>query len=759
MTLPTMEFVPAQSYEESLDKAAETWGIEREFYDIFGRKHAATPAIQAKILTALGLPAGSFDALEEERRRQFERVAGSLIPSVSVVQESDKFLVLNVPHRQETPVRVRVKLEDGGEQSQTFPPDELQPIREYILTSETPNAQASSPGDAQNIRRWCSYRLPLPGGVGLGYHGVSVEAGTAGFAEAQLIVTPGQAYLPERLAAGGKTAGVAITLYGLRSNRNWGCGDFTDLAGVVDWAALDLDVSSIGLNPLCALYNRFPYNQSPYLPLSIYYKNLLYIDVERVQEFQGSTFAQRLRKGERVEAEIRALRESEFVEYERVDLLKKRFLKILYLQFARAADPERKKLFDEYCEREADLLSKFALYCALDEVLHKQDRSRWTWRDWPVEFHDPASAACQDFARVHWRLIRYYKYIQFVLEEQLSEVHLFAKKRLGVGLYHDLPLATDSFGSDVWAHPEFYVHGCRVGSPPDGFSPNGQDWAFPPPDRRAHKANGYRLFRQTISKIVQFGGALRIDHVMRLFRLYWIPDGVQAADGAYVRDDFEDLLRVLSLESVRHENIVVGEDLGTVTDEIRGGLARFRVLSYRLLYFEKRADGGFKHSSEFPVNALVASTTHDLPTIAGFWTFRDIEARRAAGLADEAGYQRQMEDRKLEKQRMLDELHGENLLPDDYGRDASSIPELDGILHNAIIGYLAQTPSILLLINQEDLTKETEQQNLPGSTDRYPNWRRKMKWTVEELRTLESARQYSEMFRNQLARTGRSSSR
>jgi len=230
---------------------------------------------------------------------------------------------------------------------------------------------------------------------------------------------------------------------------------------------------------------------------------------------------------------------------------------------------------------------------------------------------------------------------------------------------------------------------------------------------------------------------------------------VAAKDGVYVRDHAEDLLRVLALESVRQENIMVGEDLGTVTDEIRETLKKFRVLSYRLFYFEKNRDGSFKRTQDYPHQALVASTTHDLPTIAGFWTGRDVEARLAAHLTDAAGYERQMRERRQEKQLMLDALHSEGLLPADYSSDAALIPELDGPLHNAIIGYLAQTPSMLLLLNQEDLTKETEQQNLPGSTAEYPNWRRKMKWSVGELRTKPQARDFSLMLRNQLARTGR----
>jgi 4-alpha-glucanotransferase len=242
---------------------------------------------------------------------------------------------------------------------------------------------------------------------------------------------------------------------------------------------------------------------------------------------------------------------------------------------------------------------------------------------------------------------------------------------------------------------------------------------------------------------------------MRLFRLFWIPQGMEPRQGTYVRDHATDLMRILALESVRSKNVIIGEDLGTVTDEIRDMLGSFGILSYRVFYFEKDPhSGSFKHSYDYPQRALVASSTHDLPTLAGFWYFRDIEARRAAGLVDEAGYRSQIEDRKREKQRMLDILHSEDLLPPHYPRNAEHIPELDGTLHNAVIGFLAQVPSMILLLNQEDFTKETEQQNLPGSTAQYPNWQRKMKAKIEDLRS-PAWRGYTNMFRDQLARTGR----
>jgi 4-alpha-glucanotransferase len=283
-----------------------------------------------------------------------------------------------------------------------------------------------------------------------------------------------------------------------------------------------------------------------------------------------------------------------------------------------------------------------------------------------------------------------------------------------IGLYHDLALATDRFGADLWLNRPFFVVGCRVGAPPDDFSPNGQDWAFPPPDRVVHRETGYQLFAQSIRNNARHGGALRIDHVMRFFRLYWIADGMPAADGAYVRDYAEELLGILALESVRNQFVVVGEDLGTVTGEVRHALAEAGLLGYRVLWFEKHLDGSFCRPEEYPAQAAASTSTHDLPTLAGFASGRDIESRRAAGLIDDGAYREQLAARQEENYRLSAVLRDSGF-PDDP------------------IGFLLSTPCKLAVINQEDLTGETEQQNLPGSTWQYPNWRRKMKVAVEDL--------------------------
>jgi 4-alpha-glucanotransferase len=243
---------------------------------------------------------------------------------------------------------------------------------------------------------------------------------------------------------------------------------------------------------------------------------------------------------------------------------------------------------------------------------------------------------------------------------------------------------------------------------------------------------------------------------MRLFRLFWIPDGMKAKDGAYVRDRAEDLLRILALESTRGRFLVVGEDLGTVESRVREELERFGVLSYRVIFFESDAAGTYRRPEQYPRSAVACSTTHDLPTLAGFWVGRDIEARRTAGLlSDEKAYEYQLTDRASTKQHLLDFLFAGNLLPDWAPRKATEIPELTGELHNAIIGALCQTRSMLMVLNQEDLTKEIDQQNLPGSTWQYPNWRRKMRYAIEELHTDQHARDFSAMLSNWLRQTGR----
>jgi 4-alpha-glucanotransferase len=645
--------------------AAAQFGIESEYIDIWGHRHS--PSEQAIRLIMSAKPSSAEQA--------------SPLDPALVVREDAETIPLRVPaDRSGASIKLEIRWEGGDLEHHWFFLPEL-------LTVDNEK------------------RLPLPKPLRLGYHEIKVywvnQPELTTMAQSRFIVCPTRAPSPK-----GRLAGVALSLYGLRSARNWGCGDVTDLYAAIDFCAR-AGAAFVALNPLHAIANRQPYNTSPYLPQSSLYRNFLYLDVEKTPGFV---------KQDSLDREIEELRETELVEYERVARVKLTALAPAFDRFQKSGGSAG---FSAYVESEGTALNDFAVYCTLDETLHARNPNVWIWTDWPPEYQDPRSPAVAEFAREHTARVLFFKFLQWQLDQQFAGAQAYALQRgMPIGLYHDLALATDRFGADLWAHREFYISGCRVGAPPDDFAPNGQDWGFPPPNREAHRANGYRLFAQSIRNSARHGGALRIDHVMRFFRLYWIPDALPATDGVYVRDFVEDLLGVLTLESVRQGFIVVGEDLGTVAPEVRHRLSQSGILGYRLLWFERNGDGSFRQPGDYTAQAAVSTTTHDLPTLAGFFTGRDIEARRSAGLIDQSAYAAQWDSRHQEIQR-LNQALGWAGFPGDP------------------LGYLLSTPCDLAILNQEDLTGETDQQNLPASTWQYPNWRRKMRVPVEELGKLE----------------------
>jgi len=744
MSLAITTFTPADNYQEALDRAAALWGIDSGYWDIWGNWHITEPTVKRNLLAALGVPSTTLEYLNQALEERLWREWSVLVPPVFVVDQSGE--------PAEIPVRVPAELTNHTIEIEIEWEAGQREVIERRLDTLSVSATAQLRG-----RQFVEKRLPLAASP-LGYHclRLSVEGVTA---EAQWIVTPERAYLPPALENGERRAGLSVSLYGVRSARSWGCGDFSDLARLARWVGRDIRGSFIALNPLHAIHNRQPYNTSPYLPTSIYYRNFIYLDVDRIEDLSASAWARSLRRSPRVVAEIQALNDAEFVEYERVARLKRLFLQFAFRAFLREwrSNSQRAQAFRAYTDAEGDLLEHYAIYCALDEWNHKRNPDVWIWPDWPAEFRDPDSEATRRFARAHWRGVLFYKYVQWQIDLQLAAAQQAAlDSGLSIGLFHDLALATDRCGGDFWAHQRFFVSGCRVGAPPDDFSPKGQDWSFPPPASEAHWRDGYRHFRESIRLACRHGGALRIDHVMRLFRLFWIPAGREAAEGTYVRNCHEDLVRILALESVRNKALIVGEDLGTVEPSVREILAQFGILSYRLLYFEKNEHGKPCSPDEYPRQALVSSTTHDLPTLAGFWQCRDIKARRAAGvLPDDDSCTHAIAERSTEKQKLLDTVFRQDLLPDWVPHSATDLPELTGELHNAFTGLLASTPCLLLALNQEDLTKETNQQNLPGTTAEYPNWRRKMRYSIEELETSGEVRGFIEMYRHWLEQTGR----
>jgi 4-alpha-glucanotransferase len=677
------------SDREALERAAAGWGVELEYTDTWGRSHVPSDETLRRVLAALGAPTESDQDLQRAiQERDLARWSRAFDPSVVVFADSDT-LALRIPaERAGGSVKLEFRWENGDIEHHWFWLPELQDLERVSIAG----------------REFISKRVLLPV-LRLGYHDLRLywvkepdqEALKEGLGDARLIVCPRRAREVE-----GRPAGVAVSLYGVRSSRNWGCGDFTDLRTLIDTVAPS-GAAFIALNPLHAIPNRQPYNTSPYLPLCSLFRNYLYLDVERVPGFMPEDAPQR---------EIVALRKTELVEYELVVDIKLRALRRAFDRFMKSGHTGA---FEEFARLEGDLLHDFAVFCALDAYIHNRNPEIWLWKDWPSRYRDPRSPSVAKFADEHRDEVLFYKFLQWQVDRQLAEAqdHAIASG-MKIGLYHDLALATDRFGADLWMNRRFYASGARVGAPPDALAPSGQDWGFPPPNREAHRENGYELFAQSIRKNARHGGALRIDHVMRFFRLFWIPDELTAAQGVYVKDYAEDLLGILALESVRGGFIVIGEDLGTVEWSVRQKLTETGILGYRLLWFEKNPDGSFRLPPEYPTHAAVSTTTHDLATLAGFVEGRDIEARRAAGLVDQADYDHQWSARREEIGRLEDALQRAGFAGDP-------------------LGFVLATPCALAIVNQEDLTGETQQQNLPASTWQHPNWRRKMKVALEDL--------------------------
>jgi len=710
---PIKQFMPYPSYDAALHHALELCGVQPDYWDIFGHQRHATQQTKIAILSALGVDCTDQQTLEQSIDARLLAVVSRVLPPCAVVGTSGS-VDLHVPAGNQCDrLETQVHWEDGSVSS-----------AEIWLNSLSRTAEIDA-----GYRRWVRFRLPVSvlcnGELRLGYHRVTARfCGQS--SEMSLIGAPDRAWLPAALENGRKSAGLGVQLYGIRSHRNWGCGDFTDLRDVARWGAA-LGASFIALNPLHAIHNRRPFNTSPYLPFSLLYRNFIYLDVERLPEFEQCPRLQRAFRSPEVQAELARLRASDLVEYEGVAALKTRFLRYAFVYGIRHGIIDLAAL-RQWIESEGEGLTRFSTYCALDEYLHRRNPDLWVFPQWPPEFQHPDSPAVAEFRRKHARNIEFYCYLQWRIDSQASAAQAEVRAAgVPIGLYHDLPLATDRYGCELWGHREYYVSGCRVGSPPDDFSPKGQDWGFPPPNRENQRASGYRHYVATIRAAVRQGGALRIDHVMRLFRLYWIPDAVDASCGAYTSDNWEDLIRILALESVRNRFFVVGEDLGTVEPWVRDALGRFRILSYRLLYFERGEWGRFKRPHEYPQQALVSTTTHDLATLAGFWNGADIDARRNAGVLDDAGYHHSKAGREHDKHLLIEALRETQLLPN------GDFTQWSDQVRDACLAYLAQSPAMLLAINHEDLTGERLQQNLPGTTGQYPNWSRKMRESPAEM--------------------------
>ena len=568
--------------------------------------------------------------------------------------------------------------------------------------------------------------------LGAGYYDVRIRL-TSRRAESEatqlLVVAPERCTLPQDLLGDRKAIGVYANLYSIRGDRNWGVGDMGDLETLTRWVA-SVGGSFVGLNPLHALLNRGG-DISPYGPVSRLWRNPIYIDVDRVPELIIGQSADLLRTPE-IEAAIGPLRESARVEYHQAWAMKTLALDTLFNAFldlrSRHARHPRVAAYNDFVDRGGRWLSDYATWMAIAE-----SRNEWTWKMWPAELQDRRSEAVKRFAAEHSRRVDFHKWAQFELDRQIGDIAESCRANgMEIGLYQDLAVGSSGTGSDAWSNRQLFREGATIGAPPDPYSDFGQNWGLPPIDPRALKRDRYRYFIQLLRSGFRHAGALRMDHVMGLFRLFWIPEGATGRDGAYVQYPADDLLGILALESQRHKALVVGEDLGVVPPEVPTAMAKWGMLSSKVLYFEREDGGGFKPQATYPELSLASVNTHDMPTIAGFWAGRDIALRKSLGLVDEKDSAGVAVQRDNEKRRLLDRLREDAALTlhEHPSLEAPGVPSVKRGLHR----FLCNSASALVAMSLDDLGDELEPINVPGvGIDKYPCWSRKMHRTIPEI--------------------------
>lgn len=515
--------------------------------------------------------------------------------------------------------------------------------------------------DGQRLR----YEQFLPHDLPLGYHELRSDAESL---VTRTIVSPGVCTPPDM-----KQWGWSVQLYAARSAESWGLGDFADLRRLAHWSA-ELGAGFLMINPLGASSPTWPQESSPYRPTTRLFHNLCYLCI---REIAGATeaagdLAPLAEQGRALNQQIRIDRDAIF-------RLKMQALELLWPRQAECS------ALDRYCREQGSTLKCFANFCTLAESFGGD------WRHWPSEYRHPTSAAVERFAEEHHERVRFHQWIQFVLDEQLAS----AARELP--LVRDLPVGFDPGGADAWMWQDMIAYGVSIGAPPDQFNADGQDWSLPPFVPRKLRAAGYQPFVETIRASLRHAGGLRIDHVMGLFRLYWVPDGFAPTDGAYVRYPADELLAIVALESQRAGAWIAGEDLGTVEPDVRGKLAAHGILSTKVLWFEDDPP------AEYPPLAMSAVTTHDLPTIAGLWTGADLAAQSRLGLHTDADGYRKIRERLMK-------LTG-----------VSTDAPVDEVIRRTH-ALLAQAPSAVLVANLADALAIEERPNMPGTVDQWPNW-------------------------------------
>ena len=672
--------------DQTLADLAEAFGIATEYWDWQGRHISVSPDTIVAVLAALDIDAATPEAAAAALANHYGQPWTQMLPPCMVIREHRTVSVwTHVPHGD--PVTAWIELETGGTR------DQLRQLENW-----TPPRRVDD--------RWVGEAsFEIPEDLPLGYHTLKAASG-ARQASMPLIITPQWVGSPERMGQR-RGWGFATQLYSVRSQQSWGVGDLTDLEDLAVWSAAEHEADFVLVNPLHAAEPVPPMEPSPYLPSSRRFANPLYLRPERIPEYAVAD-AEWREAIEVIKAKLLAvIADSPQIDRDRSWQAKRDALEII---FSVPRTPGREASFAAYRRREARGLERFASWAALSEEYGPN------FSDWPAELQDPESPAVAAFAAAHSAKVDFYCWLQWLMDEQLAGVQQAAQRAgMALGVMHDLAVGVNARGADAWSLQDTYAAGVTVGVPPDPFNQNGQDWNQPPwrPDRLA--ATAYAPIRDMVSTILRHAGGLRVDHVIGLFRLWWIPQGAHPMQGTYVRYDHEAMIGILALEAHRAGAVVVGEDLGTVEPWVRDYLRERGILGTSILWFEFDWDGDGKPlpPEKWREYCLASVTTHDLPPTAGFLTGDHVRLRDQLGVLTRS-LDEELQADQADRQAWLDNLRSRDAL-----RPEAGVEETIEALHR----YLTWTPSRLLNLSLADAVGERQLQNQPGTIDEYPNWR------------------------------------
>lgn len=691
---------------------ARACGILDEYRATDGSPRRVTDTTREALVRAMGIDASSERAAAEALRAQEEHERSRCLDAVEVVRVERRWRLRGrAPrtwHGRTATWLLHLALENG---------DRAQREGTIRIGSD---AAFAIPGP------------PLPRGV----HEVRLHLECDGGqirAIQCVFAAPRGCVAVERQLGQSRAYGIWAHLYALARPDDFGVGDLGHLKTLVDFAAQE-GAAFVATQPFHALGNTGR-TTSPYSPTSRLFRNPIYLDLEAVPEFRETDEGKRALRGFELCGKLETLRTSSRLDYGAVMHVKRSVLERLFRAFrAERGSTERRRAYDAYVEREGDALQAFSTYCALADRFGGTYSPATDWRSWRSGFHDPRSAEVREFVRAQPVGLEFHCWLQFEMDRQLSELGARAKTRLPLGLVGDLALGSGRGSADTWMQRGLFVEGASLGAPPDAFA-DGQDWDLPPLHPLRSREDGHAYWRRVLRTAFRSVGALRVDHVMGVFRQFWIPAGRPAAEGAYLEMPARELLALLAIESHRAGAVVIGEDLGTRPAALSPRLARAGILSTRVLPFE-RTGGGFRPASRYGSRAYVTGHTHDLPPLRGWRAGRDLELRHEAGGLEEPGaLEASLEERSRQVAALRRRLARDRCLP------GGSEPLGDEEFASAVTAFLGSTAAPLLALSVNDLAGERDPLNLPAvPTARYPNWAHRMNLSVEALRDHPTAR-------------------